>query len=168
MEKPTMNRRSFMGLAGAFAAACAVGTSACKPNVGPTPEPEPSKPDKIPINPEYDESNDEIIPSSCRACISNCGVLVHVRNGRVVKIEGDTRDPMSKGRVCAKGLAAIQALYNPMRMKYPMKRAGERGENKWERISWKEAIDTVVTNLMDVYEKDPMQLVISTGGGGNP
>ena len=112
--------------------------------------------------------NEEIVCSSCRACISNCGVLVHVRNGRVTKIEGDERDPMSKGRVCAKGLAAIQALYNPMRMKYPMKRVGERGTNEWERISWDEAVDTIVDHLMEVYEKDPMQLVISTGGGGNP
>ena len=112
--------------------------------------------------------NEEIVCSSCRACISNCGVLVHVRNGRVTKIEGDERDPMSKGRVCTKGLAAIQALYNPMRMKYPMKRVGERGTNEWERISWDEAVDTIVDHLMEVYEKDPMQLVISTGGGGNP
>lgn len=53
-------------------------------------------------------------------------------------------------------------------MKYPMKRVGERGTNQWERISWKETIDTIADNLTEIYEKDPMKLVISTGGGGNP
>jgi anaerobic selenocysteine-containing dehydrogenase len=110
----------------------------------------------------------EIVPTSCRACISNCGVLAHVRNGRVIKIEGDPIDPMSKGRVCAKGFAAVQALYHPNRMKYPLKRVGERGGNEWERISWQDAIALVADNLMEIYAKDPMKLVVSTGGGGNP
>ena len=157
MGHTTMTRRKFMQAASAVTAACAVGAVGCSP-VKQTDE----------KSAETDEPQEEIICSSCRACISNCGVKVHVRDGRVVKIEGDERDPMSKGTVCAKGLAAIQALYNPNRMKYPMKRAGERGENKWERITWKEAVDTIVDNLMEIYEKDPMQLVISTGGGGNP
>ena len=117
-----------------------------------------------------EESGEEqVIPSSCRACIQNCAVLVHVRNGRVIRVDGDPIDPMSKGRVCAKGLAAVQALYNPNRMKYPMKRVGERGTNQWERISWKEAIDTIADALWEMDQKgDSMQLVTSTGGGGNP
>ncbi|MDD5806828.1 MAG: molybdopterin-dependent oxidoreductase [Eggerthellales bacterium] len=158
MGQATMSRRRFMQAAGAVTAACAVGMTGCS---GVKEEPE-APVDDAPV------VEDEIICSSCRACISNCGVLVHVRDGRVVKIEGDVRDPMSKGTVCAKGLAAIQALYNPMRMKYPMKRAGERGENKWERITWKEAVDTIVTNMLEIYDQDPMQFIISTGGGGNP
>ena len=48
--------------------------------------------------------------------------------------------------MCAKGLAGIQALYHPNRIKYPMKRVGERGENKWKRISWDEAIDIIAKN----------------------
>ena len=161
MAQPKLTRRNFMKAATAFSAACAA--SALATGCAPSAEEEAAPEEEVAA-----ESEDEIICSSCRACISNCGVLVHVRDGRVVKIEGDERDPMSKGAVCAKGLAAIQALYNPNRMKYPMKRAGERGENKWERISWDEAVETIVDNLMEVYEKDPMQLVISTGGGGNP
>jgi anaerobic selenocysteine-containing dehydrogenase len=115
-----------------------------------------------------DATTVDIVHSSCRACISNCGVLVHVRDGRVINIEGDEFDPMSKGRLCPKGLAAIQALYHPNRMKYPYKRAGERGENKWERISWKEAIETIADKMLEIYADDPMKLVVSTGGGGNP
>ena len=92
-----------------------------------------------------------------------------VRNGKVVKIEGDPGDPINAGRMCAKGLAGIQALYNPNRLKYPMRRAGERGENKWERISWEEAINTIADAMWELYQKDdPMQLLLSCGGGGNP
>ena len=155
MGQSTLSRRGFLKATGALAAACATGAS-----VSSFVEVDPAK--------AADLEEETIVPSSCRACISNCGALVHVRNGRVTKVEGDERDPMSKGRFCPKGIAAVQALYNPNRMKYPMKRAGERGENKWERISWQEAIDTIADNLMEVYEKDPMRLVISTGGGGNP
>ena len=79
----------------------------------------------------------------CRACLNNCGMIAHVRDGKVVKLEGDPDDPMNKGAACAKGLAGIQALYNPNRIKYPMKRRGERGSNDWERISWEQAINEI-------------------------
>lgn len=109
------------------------------------------------------------IKTSCRACIANCGVIATVKNGRVVKLEGNPEDPMSKGRMCAKGLSGIQALYHPNRIKYPMMRVGKRGENKWKRISWDEALDTIATKLMDTREKYGAESVFcSTGGGGNP
>ncbi|NLP31099.1 MAG: molybdopterin-dependent oxidoreductase [Clostridiales bacterium] len=123
------------------------------------------------VDPSEDDSKDEIkkIKTNCRACIQNCGVVAHVKNGRVIKLEGNPEDPMSKGRMCAKGLAGIQALYHPNRIKYPMKRVGERGENKWKRISWDEAIDIIAKKLMETYENYGAEYVFcSTGGGGNP
>ena len=116
-------------------------------------------------------NDDEVVKihTCCRACIANCGVIAHVRNGRVIKLEGDPADRMSKGSMCAKGLAGIQALYHPNRNKYPMQRVGERGENKWKRISWDEAIDIIARKLMDTREKYGAESVFcSTGGGGNP
>ncbi|MGI6333454.1 MAG: molybdopterin-containing oxidoreductase family protein [Saccharofermentanales bacterium] len=116
-------------------------------------------------------ADDEVqkINTCCRACISNCGVIAHVRNGRVIKLEGNPEDRMSKGAMCAKGLAGIQALYHPNRNKYPMQRVGERGENKWKRISWEEAIDIIARKLMETREKYGAETVFcSTGGGGNP
>ena len=68
----------------------------------------------------------QIVKTCCRACIHNCGVLAHVRNGRVVKLEGNPDYPMSKGSMCAKGLAGISALYHPNRNKYPLLRVGKR------------------------------------------
>ncbi|ADK15602.1 Perchlorate reductase subunit alpha precursor [Clostridium ljungdahlii DSM 13528] len=111
----------------------------------------------------------KIVRTCCRACISNCGVIAHVKNGRVIKLEGDPENPMNKGSMCAKGLSGIQALYNPNRNKYPMLRVGKRGENKWKRISWDEAIDILAKKLMETREKYGAEAVIcSTGGGGNP
>lgn len=115
-----------------------------------------------------DVAEEKVVCTACRACISNCAVKATVRDGRVVRIEGDPIDPMSKGRICAKGAAGIQALYNPNRLKYPMRRVGERGQNNWERISWEEAINTIADKLMEIYEQDPMTLIVSGGGGGNP
>ncbi|WP_289199978.1 molybdopterin-containing oxidoreductase family protein, partial [Turicimonas muris] len=118
-------------------------------------------------NAEQDET--KIIKTNCRACIFNCGVLAHVRNGRVVKLEGNPEYPMTKGSMCAKGLSGLNALYHPNRNKYPMIRVGERGENKWKRISWDEAIDTIAKKLMETREKYGAESVFcSTGGGGNP
>ena len=114
---------------------------------------------------------DEIIrvKTACRACISNCAVIATVKNGRVVELEGDPDSPMSKGRMCAKGLSGIQALYNPNRNKYPMLRVGERGENKWKRISWDEAIDLIAHKLIEAKKEYGAESVFaSTGGGGNP
>ncbi len=86
----------------------------------------------IPIRDQDYESAGQLkkIRTSCRACIANCGVIAHVRDGRVIKLEGDPDDRMSKGSMCAKGLAGIQALYHPSRNKYPLQRVGERGSNQ--------------------------------------
>ena len=116
-----------------------------------------------------DGGETKIVKTACRACIHNCGVLAHVRNGRVVKVEGNPDYPMSKGSMCAKGLAGVSALYHPNRNKYPLIRVGARGENKWKRISWKEAIDTIATKMMDARAKFGAESVlVTTGGGGNP
>lgn len=107
--------------------------------------------------------------TACRACISNCGVIATVKNGHVIHLQGNPEDPMSKGRMCAKGLSGIQALYNPNRNKYPLIRVGSRGENKWKRISWNEAIDIIADKLMAARKDFGAESVLcSTGGGGNP
>ncbi|MCC8142391.1 MAG: molybdopterin-dependent oxidoreductase [Lachnospiraceae bacterium] len=115
------------------------------------------------------ETEERVIKTACRACIANCGVLAYVKNGRVVKLEGNPIDPMSRGRMCAKGLSGIQALYNPNRNKYPLERVGERGGGKWHRITWDDALHKIAFHLMDIREKYGPQAVFgSTGGGGNP
>ena len=120
-------------------------------------------------NSDCTTGEERVIKTACRACIANCGVLATAKNGRVVSLKGNPEDPMSKGRMCAKGLAGIQALYHPNRNKYPMKRVGPRGSGKWMRISWDEALTTIAEKLMETKEKYGAEAVFcSTGGGGNP
>ena len=94
-----------------------------------------------------------IVRTVCDRCHCECGVLVHVRDGKAIKIEGDPNHPMNDGTMCVKGLAALQAVYHPDRIIYPMKRAGQRGEGKWQRISWDEALDMVAARFKEVVEK---------------
>ena len=115
------------------------------------------------------EEETKIVKTCCRACIHNCGVLAHVRNGRVVKLEGNPEYPMSKGALCAKALSGVSALYHPNRNKYPLLRVGKRGENKWRRISWNEAIDIIAKKMETVrHEYGAEAVLVTTGGGGNP
>lgn len=158
MEQPVLTRRSFLkatavtGLAAAFGGSQGLIQS-----------------DSVKAANNDASSETNVIRTCCRACIGYCGVLAHVKNGRVVKLEGDPEQPMTKGALCPKGLSGIQALYNPNRNKYPMKRVGARGENKWKRISWDEALDTIAKKLMETRDKYGAEAVFcTTGGGGNP
>lgn len=156
MALTDMTRRSFMKLAGMAAAVGAVGVST-EANL---------------VHTDKAYASDEIIKQKtfCRSCPRACGVIAHIKNGRVIKLEGNPDDIYSKGGMCAKGLSSIQALYHPNRTKYPMKRVGERGvDNTWERISWDEAIDMIAKAMADMRDKYGRNgLLITTGGGGNP
>ena len=88
-----------------------------------------------------------------------CGILAHVENGRITKIEGDPDSPLSRGTICAKGLAQVERLNHPDRLKYPMKRMGERGEGKWERISWDEALETIAGKIRETIERDGQRAI---------
>lgn len=155
MAKCTLNRRTFLKVSVAAGAAAALDADELF----------------VPAAEAAEGAAEEtkIVKTCCRGCIQNCGVLAHVRNGRVVKLEGNPEYPMSHGALCAKGLSGITALYHPNRNKYPLIRVGKRGENKWKRISWKEAIDTIAKKMMEVREQYGAESVlVTTGGGGNP
>ena len=98
----------------------------------------------------------------CRSCHGGCGVIVHVKDGKVIKVEGDSESPISHGTLCSKGLAITQLAYHPDRILYPMK----KGDNGWERITWDEALDTVVGKFKEVIkEHGPESIVIGQGTG---
>jgi len=101
-------------------------------------------------------------------CHGVCGVKVHVKDGRVTKVTGDEEHPMSKGYICSKGVASVDYMYHPDRLRHPLKRAGEKGENKWERISWDEALDTVAEKLMRYKEEYGPESVAFAFGTGRP
>lgn len=98
----------------------------------------------------------------CRSCHGGCGVLAHVKNGKVVKIEGDPQSPISHGSLCAKGLAITQLAYHPDRVLYPMKKSG----GDWTKIGWDEALDTVAAKFQKVIaDHGPEAIIIGQGTG---
>lgn len=93
----------------------------------------------------------KIVKSACYSCNMCCEVLVFIDSatGHILRVEGDPESPISRGVLCAKGLASRDLVYNPGRLRHPLKRVGERGEGKWERISWEEALDRIAGKLID-------------------
>ncbi|MEE9520731.1 MAG: molybdopterin-dependent oxidoreductase [Dehalococcoidales bacterium] len=109
----------------------------------------------------------EVVSTICDRCHGCCGVLAYVKDGRVVKVEGDPDFPQNEGTMCPKGLAVTQVLYHPDRIKYPMKRTGERGGGKWQRISWDEALNTVASRFKEIMDKwGPESITCSYGDHG--
>ena len=109
---------------------------------------------------------EKIVRTHCRACHGGCGVLVHVRGGQITKIEGDPECPTNRGSMCSKGLAFLQQVYHPDRLKYPLKRTGKKGEGKWERISWDEALNTIADRLKRFKEDFGAESVVIGQGTG--
>src|SRR3989304_4059814 len=109
---------------------------------------------------------DEWIPSACGQCYNSCGLMGHVVNGVLVKLEGQKDNPQNLGKLCAKGIAQIMALYNPWRVKVPLKRTNrEKGigiDPGWMEITWEEALQTITEKLKKIREDDPRKLIISS------
>jgi anaerobic selenocysteine-containing dehydrogenase len=99
-------------------------------------------------------------------CHGTCGILAHIRKGKLVKIEGDPEHPWNQGRLCARCLAMTQYAYHPDRLTRPLRRAGERGENKWQEISWDEALDLIEQKMKAIRDTyGPESAVFSMGTG---
>jgi anaerobic selenocysteine-containing dehydrogenase len=108
----------------------------------------------------------KIVKTSCRMCHGSCRILVHVKDGKALKVEGDPDGPINKGTMCSKGLACLDLLYHPDRIKYPLKRKGKRGEGKWQRISWEEAYDSIVTKVKEITAQYGTLSISPTVGTG--
>jgi anaerobic selenocysteine-containing dehydrogenase len=99
-------------------------------------------------------------------CHGGCGVLAHIENGKLKKIEGDPDHPWNQGRLCARALAMTQYTYHPSRLTSPLKRVGNRGEGKWEEISWEEAFDLIEKRMNKIREEyGPESMIFSMGTG---
>ena len=109
----------------------------------------------------------KVIRTSCRGCHGICQVLVHVDDdGRIVKITGDKESPVSEGYICPKGSRALDILYHPDRVLYPLLRKGARGEGKWSVISWEEAVGLIAERFDSIRrEAGPEYIAIAQGTG---
>lgn len=134
-----MNRRTFLKATGGIALASAV-----------------------PLSFTFDEAmaaaqkeGETAIPTFCGMCgpTAGCGIYAFVKNGRFTKVAGMKESPTNRGAVCPKGNSAPQWVYSQDRLKYPMKRVGEKGEGKFKRISWNEAVKIVSDKLKEQKKK---------------
>jgi len=102
--------------------------------------------------------------STCTLCPGGCGISVRKVDNRAVKIEGKKGHPVNDGGICILGLSGLQLLYGPTRIKSPMKRIGERGQGKWQKISWDEAMAILTEKLSDIRNKGEAHTVAAITG----
>ncbi|EMG35845.1 anaerobic dehydrogenase, typically selenocysteine-containing [Desulfocurvibacter africanus PCS] len=91
--------------------------------------------------------------SACDMCMNRCGLIARVENGVVRKLDPNPKFLKSRGMLCARGNAGIDQLYDPDRLKHPLLRVGERGEGKWKRIPWDEALDMAAQRLQAIRKE---------------
>ena len=139
MLKKPITRRAFLKAAGGVAASLAFGV------------PIPGHAREREWFENYDFGVE--YPGICHMCFWGCGIKARVVNGVVEKIEGNPEHPFNLGRICARGNSGIMALYDPDRLKKPLVRVGERGENKFKAVSWDEALNLVAEKLERIKEK---------------
>ena len=109
--------------------------------------------------------------SVCMWCHSHCLVEVHIKDGRLGKIEEakdspDVKTARAVVRACPRARAAPEWLYHPDRLNYPLKRAGDRGEGKWQVIPWEQALDEIAEKLKDIKEKYGAEAIATSSGTG--
>jgi len=110
-----------------------------------------------------DANGDGYIPTMCEMCVWRCGVRAKVVEGKVVKLEGNPDHPHSKGKLCARGQSGLMNTYDPDRVLYPLVRVGKRGEGKFRRASWDEALDIVAKNMLKIKDQyGPEAMVFSS------
>ncbi len=113
--------------------------------------------------------DETIVPSVCEMCFWKCGVQAHVKDGKVRAISGNPHHPLSKGKLCPRGVGAVGTLYDPDRLSVPLIRTGERGEQKFREASWEEALDVVADNFRKIIDRDGPEAIamLYHGAGGS-
>ena len=97
-----------------------------------------------------------LVPTICFNCEAGCGLLAYVdrETMRIRKFEGNPLHPGSRGRNCAKGPATINQVNDPERILYPMRRVGQRGEGRWERVTWDAVLDDLAGRIRQALVED--------------
>jgi anaerobic selenocysteine-containing dehydrogenase len=148
---PKITRRGFLKI-GAAGATTAVLTGCQRPRRWVSLEPFVRPPE------EQVSGSATWYASTCRQCPAGCGVMVRVMNGRALKLEGNPQHPLNAGKLCARGQAGLQLLYNPDRLEGPVKQAA-RGSRQFASISWEEGLNS----LFSIVQKAGKGLAIWAG-----
>lgn len=154
MEKSKLTRRDFIKVSAAIAFASGVAAKTARKGLV-----------KSSVN--QDAAEVKVVPGQCFECHRQCLMLVHIRDGRVIKVEG-SQESFNMGALCAKGQSTVINLYHPERLNYPMKRTRPKGDPDpgWVRISWDEAISTIAAKIAEVKEKYGARAVANGQGTG--
>ena len=148
----TLSRREFMKIGGAAAGALAL-QHFISPEIAASARAAGT----------LDGQGNGYIPTMCEMCVFRCGVLAKVKDGRVVKLEGNPMHPHSLGRLCARGQSGLMNTYDPNRIQTPLIRVGKRGEGKFRKASWDEALDLVAQNMLTIKERfGPEAMIFSS------
>ena len=111
----------------------------------------------------HSPKEDVWVNTVCGMCYGARAIKAHRVNGTVIKLEGDPETSQGYGKICAKGVAGLQNLYDPNRVNVPLKRTNpEKGlgvDPKWKPVSWDEAMDILVEKLGKVIADDPRKLL---------
>ena len=86
----------------------------------------------------------------CEMCVWRCGLIAKVKNGRVVKLDGNPEHPHSQGHLCVRGQSGLMNTYDPDRVLTPLIRVGKRGEGRFRKASWDEALDVTASQMLDI------------------
>ena len=146
-----INRRRFLTVLGA-AGGGSLALSAC----GGGAPPQKLIPYLIPVDDQV-PGVAQWYATTCRECSAGCGVHVRVREGRAIKLEGNPQNPINQGRLCARGQAALQGLYNPDRVRGPMVR---NASGQFVPIKWDDAVLEISERL---GKTDPKQVAFISG-----
>ncbi|MBL7180327.1 MAG: hypothetical protein ISS65_08990 [Desulfobacterales bacterium] len=96
--------------------------------------------------------------STCRECPAGCGIIAKNREGRIIKLEGNPLHPINQGRLCMRGQAALQSVYNPDRIKTPLL----KDNNRWRPLSFPQAQEILKQKTIDAAQKGPDQIRMLT------
>ncbi len=164
---PEIDRRRFLAVSGTLAAGVAI-AGVIKPATA-APKPAP----KLAADPTQFDDGVQIVMSVCQNCHGRCGIMARVKDGILLKLDGNPYHPNNfdaderpaystslneakkkPARLCAKGQAGVQVVYDPYRIKQPLKRVGQRGAGKWKAISWDEAFTRIAKLMKDDRDKN--------------
>ena len=110
------------------------------------------------------ERDETAVAGLCGVCAAGCGVEIVLEEGRIVRLRPRQGHP--RGIVCTRGTRAAEVVYSPDRLLYPQRRVGERGEGRFERVSWDDAYELLVERLRAIAaEHGPEALAVYTGRG---
>jgi thiosulfate reductase/polysulfide reductase chain A len=117
----------------------------------------------------FEKKGVQKIPTYCDICFWKCGTIAYVRDGELWKVEGNPEDPLSRGRLCPRGTGGVGAHFDPDRLRAPLIRKQQRGEEVWQEVTWDEALGYIAEKMQKIKSEYGPEAValFSHGIGGN-